>query len=58
MKHLKSRYSTARISAKTIQEIDEEAYRVLHSLVPKESLSMGIFYPVQYDDIVWRRLNR
>jgi hypothetical protein len=57
MKHLKSKYATARIPAKTIQEIDEEAYRVLQSLVLKESLSMGI-YPVQYDDTVWRRLNR
>jgi hypothetical protein len=57
MKHLKSKYATARIPAKTIQEIDAEAYRVLQSLVLKESLSMSI-HPVQYDDIVWRRLNR
>jgi len=57
MKLLKSKYATARIPAKTIQEIDEEAYRVLQFLVLKESLSMGM-YPVQYDDIAWRTLNR
>jgi hypothetical protein len=57
MKHLKCKYATSRIRAKTIQEIGEDAYRILQSLVLKESLSMSI-YPVQYDDIVWRRLNR
>jgi len=57
LKELKSIYTTTPIPAKTIQEVDEETYRVLQSLVLRESLSLNV-HPVQYDDIKWRQLNR
>jgi len=56
LKYLKSN-GAATVRANTILEIDEVAYRALQLLVAKESLSLGV-YPVQYDDLQWRRLNR
>lgn len=58
MGHLKtSRYVTSPIRATTIKEIDEDAYRALQEIVRKESLDQGP-HPVQYEDVMWRRLNR
>lgn len=57
LKHLKSTGASPTVRAKTIQEVDETAYRALQSFVSTESLSLRV-HPVQYDDIMWRRLNR
>ena len=56
-KRLKSERPGATIPAKTIREVDEGAYGVLQSLVLKESRRRKILR-VQYDDIMWRKLNR
>jgi hypothetical protein len=58
MNHLKkSECITSKIRATTIKGLDEEAYQALQALVLAESLACKL-YPVQYDDILWRRLNR
>ena len=58
MEHLKeSKYATTTIRAATIKEVDEPAYQALQSLVLAESRA-GKIHPVQYDDIMWRQLNR
>ena len=58
MNHLKkSTGEGATIRATTIKEVDEHGYQVLQSLVLAGSLSWKV-HPVQYDDILWRRLNR
>jgi hypothetical protein len=57
MEHLKSECMATTIRAKTIKEVDEKAYRVLQSLVLAASIARKI-HPVQYDDIMWRQLNR
>lgn len=56
MEHLQSVCATT-IRSKTIKEVDEKAYRGLQLLVCAESQALKI-YPVQYDDVMWRRLNR
>jgi hypothetical protein len=58
MEHLKeSKYATTTIRAATIKEVDETAYQALQSVVLAESRA-GKMHPVQYDDIMWRQLNR
>jgi hypothetical protein len=44
-------------SKKTIQEVDREHYERLQSLVASKIAGLGL-YPVQYDDVMWRRLQR
>jgi hypothetical protein len=56
MEYLKSASSTT-IRAKTIKEVDEKVYRNLQSLVRAESQRRKV-HPVQYDDIMFRLLNR
>lgn len=53
----KSEYSTTNIRATKIKEIDEGTYEALQAIVSAESRRRGL-YPVQYDDIMWRTLNR
>ena len=53
----KSKYATAKIQATTIGKVDEAAYLALQSVVLAESRGLGL-HPVQYDDVMWRRLNR
>jgi hypothetical protein len=53
----KSKYAIAKIQATTIKEVDEAAYRALQAVVLAESRTLGL-HPVQYDDAMWRSLNR
>ncbi len=48
---------TTTIRPKTIKEVDEKAYHYLQSLVHAKSQACKV-HPVQYDDIMWRRLTR
>jgi hypothetical protein len=60
MQYLKSKDKESKISATTIEGIDEKAYKDLQLLIEadiKQSFS-GKIYPVQYDDIKWHELNR
>jgi hypothetical protein len=41
----------------TIQEVDREHYERLQALVASKIAELGI-HPVQYDDVMWRRLQR
>jgi len=45
------------INARTIKEIDDETYAALQLLVAAESRANNI-HPVEYDDVMWRKLNR
>lgn len=54
LKHLKK---SSKVSATTIKGLDEEAYRALQTVLLAESHASEM-HPVQYDDILWRRLNR
>ena len=60
MRFLASRYPEVGVRSKTIQEVDREEYERLQSLVARdiEASFQSQIYPVQYDDIMWRRLNR
>ena len=53
----KSKYATATIRATTIKGVDVTAYQALQALVLAESRARKM-HPVQYDDIMWRKLNR
>jgi hypothetical protein len=60
MRHLSDRFPGAGVRSKTIAQIDRDEYGRLQSLVVRaiaEDFESQIF-PVQYDDIMWRRLNR
>lgn len=58
MKYLrKSKCTTATIRATTIKEVDETEYQALQALVLAESCARKM-HPVQYDDLMWRQLNR
>ena len=58
MRHLKKcSHASARIPATTIKAVDEDTYQALQSRLLAESQAYGL-HPVQYDDILWRRLNR
>jgi hypothetical protein len=60
MKHLRSKYPSAGINSTTIQQIDEAGYTALQLLVDTE-ISEGFgpkIHRVQYDDILWNKLNR
>ena len=60
MHHLKRKYREAPIQATTIEQIDERAYQLLQTLATSDTRDS--FYNnvslVQYDDIMWQRLNR
>ncbi len=60
MQHLKATFRDSGIIAKTIEQIDKATYAKLQKLVAKdidESSNQDI-YPVQYDDVMFYRLNR
>jgi hypothetical protein len=60
MRHLGRRFPDAGLRATSIEQIDQTEYERLQSLVARsitEDFESQI-YPVQYDDIMWRRLNR
>ncbi len=61
LEDFKNRYSSPLISqASTIEDIDKATYEKLQEMIStdiKESFN-GEIFPVQYDDIKWRELNR
>ena len=61
LEDFKKRYSSPLISqASTIEDIDKATYEELQKMIRtdiKESFN-GEIFPVQYDDIKWRELNR
>ena len=60
IEHLHRRFPKAGLSAWTILQVDEDEYRRMQSLVATEIATdfRSEIFPVQYDDIMWRRLNR
>jgi hypothetical protein len=60
LKNLRRQYPTAKVSATTIESINRADYLTLQGLVLKhvEEEFDGSIWPVQYDDIMWQRLNR
>lgn len=60
MNHLKAKYKDIQIHAATIEQINEEIYRSLQRLIAREIRDsfQDNLLPVQYDDVMWQRLNR
>ena len=60
MSHLASRFPNAGVTSRTIEQVDRDGYQRLQSLVAQdiEGNFQSEILPVQYDDIMWRRLNR
>jgi len=60
MDHLKCKYPDGPVRATTIEQVDEQTYRTLQDLLAQdiENSFHSDILPVQYDDIVWRELNR
>jgi len=60
LKHLKKSFPYEHISAKTVEQIDENTYKKLQELIQSDiklNFNNDVF-PTQYDDIMWNRLNR
>jgi hypothetical protein len=60
LRNLKARYSESGIAAKTIEAVEEREYAALQALVVRHIRDEfhDLILPVQYDDIMWHRLNR
>ena len=60
MKNLKKEYPKENIKAETIEAVSKSEYFALQKLVAKhiEDEFKSLILPVQYDDIMWHRLNR
>jgi hypothetical protein len=60
MKNLKKEYPKENIKAETIEAVSKSEYFALQKLVAKhiEDEFNNLILPVQYDDIMWHRLNR
>ncbi len=61
MENLKERYRECEVAATDLGEIGRTEYRVLQGLIARhieEEFSDVSLLPVQYDDIMWCRLNR
>jgi hypothetical protein len=60
MQHLSSRFPRAGIRSKTIEQVGWDEYQCLQALLAEEITQdfESQIHPVQYDDIMWRRLNR
>jgi len=60
IKHLIERFPSAGIRSGTLQDVDRTKYEILQSLVSKEIAEDfgSAIWPVQYDDVMFRRLNR
>lgn len=58
--HLIGRFPEAGISSNSLEDVDRAKYEQLQSLVAREITDdfHSKIYPVQYDDITFRRLNR
>jgi hypothetical protein len=60
MKYLDDRFPSDGVSFQTIERVDKKAYEKLQILVQRdisESFN-GEILPVQFDDLMWNRLNR
>ena len=60
VKHLIQKFPETRIKSKQLEDIDRPKYEQLQSLVGREIREdfNSEILPVQYDDILFRRLNR
>jgi hypothetical protein len=60
MNYLKAQFPDVPIGAATIEQINEQTYRSLQSLIARDirDTFQGNLFPVQYDDVKWRELNR
>jgi len=60
MKNLKRKYPNNNIKAETVEGVTKLEYVALQKLVARhiEDEFNSLIFPVQYDDIMWRRLNR
>jgi hypothetical protein len=60
IEHLIGRFPEEGISSNSLEDVDRAKYEQLQSLVVREVLDdfHSEIYPVQYDDIMFRRLNR
>ena len=60
MDYLKATYSDKAVTASTIEQIDRNQYIKLQGLISKDIVRSfaGSVLPVQYDDIMWSKLNR
>lgn len=60
IEHLIGRFPEKGISSNSLEDVDRAKYEQLQSLVAREILDdfHSEIYPVQYDDIMFRRLNR
>jgi hypothetical protein len=60
LKELKKKNPNKKISATNIESIDCSQYEELQKLINQDiqTVFQGSIYPVQYDDIVWNKLNR
>jgi hypothetical protein len=60
MKNLKAQYPKSCVESETIESVGKAEYELLQALVSRhirDEFKSAIF-PVQYDDIMWHRLNR
>lgn len=60
MSFLKAKYPLAGIKAKTIEALGMPEYEALQGLIARhiQEEFQGKIFPVQYDDVMWHRLNR
>ena len=60
IRHLIARFHCAGITSENLEDVDREKYDKLQSLLHKEILEdfYSAIHPVEYDDIMFRRLNR
>lgn len=60
LRELKGKYPETAVAAETIEQIDQSQYRKLQDLARRHITDEfhGAILPVQYDDIMWRKLNR
>lgn len=60
LNHLKKTFPSKNIKVKTVGQIDQNTYDILQNLIKldiKNNFNNDIV-PTQYDDIMWRRLNK
>jgi len=60
MDHLKRKYPETPVRATTVEQVDEQIYRVLQTLLARDIKDRfhSDILAVQYDDIMWQKLNR
>ncbi len=60
MNHLRRKYAGVPTQARTIEQVDESTYRLLRTLVSRDIRDnfQDAVSQVQYDDIMWQKLNR